>query len=598
MRRHWASATRSDVHFYFWARRPKNCAVVNLTSLISRIAMPTCLALSLIACGGGGGSAAPPPPPNRSPELRQSISDQSAVQFHDVDVDATLGGRVFVDPDRDTLIYEITFQPAPNGLQLSGTRVVGRPQTTAPITVSITARDARGGTAFTFFNIFVAPNGAPQPMNPRADRLVQVGESFTLDATLGGTRLTDPEGDPLTYIVTLRGSSGVSVSGTQVMGTLSTVGAVEVTVEGTDPFGASTETVFVIAAPGALPGAPTLPSTPHVYRDESLPLPDDFKSSSEFRVPLWDTQPVGNRTTDAGAALGRVLFHDRRLSITNTVACVSCHQREHGFASPERFNTGAIGVPLTRNAMALANARYNTHGSWFADLRASSLQEVARQALTRPDEMGNTLPAVEEKLRATPFYTPLFEAAFGSPEINADRILRALEQYVQALISYRTKYDQACDGVGGVLKDCALGLTAQEARGLEIFTISGDHFACAHCHSLPAGSNIWLANNGLDAEFTDPGVGNGRFRPASLHNIALTAPYMHDGRFATLREVIDHYDQGVKDGPDLDNLLRDDSGHAVRLNLSEQDKDALEAFLRTLTDDAMLADPKFADPFG
>lgn len=434
-------------------------------------------------------------------------------------------------------------------------------------------------------------------MAAREDKLVQVGEAFTLDATRAGTRLTDPEGDPLTYIVSIRGAAGVAVNGTQVSGALSAVGAVEVTLKGTDPYGTSAQTEFVIAAPGAAPGTPALPSNPYVYRDESLPLPDDFKSSSEFRVPLWDTQPGGNRTTDAGATLGRVLFHDKRLSITNTVACVSCHQRDHGFASPERFSSGAIGVPLTRNAMALANARYNTHGSWFADLRASSVQEVARQALTRPDEMGNTLPAIEAKLRTTSFYAPLFEAAFGSADIDASRILRALEQYVQALISYRTKYDQACDAVGGVLKYCDSGLTAQEARGREIFTLSEDHFACVHCHSLPSGSNVWLANNGLDAGFTDPGVGNGRFRPASLRNIALTAPYMHDGRFATLREVIDHYDHGVKDSPDLDSLLRDDAGHAVRLNLSEPDKDALQAFLHTLTDDAMLADPKFSDPF-
>ena len=215
MRRRWASATRSSVVFYFSAWRRKNCAAVTLTASISRIALPTCLALSLIACGGGG-SAAPTPPPNRSPELRQSISDQSAIQFHEVDFDTTQGGRVFVDPDGDTLNYDITLQPAPNGLLVSGTRVVGRPQTTAPITVSITARDARGGIAFTFFNIFVTPNGAPQPMNPRADKLVQVGESFTLDATLGGTRLTDPEGDPLVYLVTIRGNSGVAVNGTQL----------------------------------------------------------------------------------------------------------------------------------------------------------------------------------------------------------------------------------------------------------------------------------------------------------------------------------------------------------------------------------------------
>jgi len=107
--------------------------------------------------------------------------------------------------------------------------------------------------------------------------------------------------------------------------------------------------------PATPPGAPTPPATPFICADEALPLPEDFKASSQTRIPLWDTQPVGNRTTDDGAALGRVLFHDRRLSITNTVASASCHQREHGFASPERFNTGAIGVPLPRNARALAN---------------------------------------------------------------------------------------------------------------------------------------------------------------------------------------------------------------------------------------------------
>jgi cytochrome c peroxidase len=440
-------------------------------------------------------------------------------------------------------------------------------------------------------------NEPPAPIGTRVDRLVQVGEFVSLDVTLGGARMVDADGDPVTYQVTLRGAPGLSVDGTRVSGALAAVGAVEVTVRGSDPQGASAEAVFVIAAPAAPPGAPALPATPYPYADEALPLPDDFRQSSEVRIPLWDTQPTGNRTTDAGAALGRVLFHDKRLSITNTVACASCHQRAHGFASPERFNSGAIGVPLTRNAMALANARYNTHGAWFLDTRAPSIQEVARQALTRPDEMGNTLAAIEARLQATSFYAPLFAAAFGTPGIDSGRMLRALEQYVQALISYRTKYDQACDAVGGVQKDCAAGLTAQEMRGREIFTDSTTHFACAHCHSLPSGSNVWLANNGLDAQFTDPGVGNGRFRPASLHNIALTAPYMHDGRFATLREVIEHYDHGVKASPDLDTLLRDSNGNPVRLDLSAEDKDALEAFLHTLTDDAMLSDPRFADPF-
>jgi cytochrome c peroxidase len=428
-------------------------------------------------------------------------------------------------------------------------------------------------------------NHAPQVAGTRADLLVALGEPVSFDASRGGTLVTDPDGDALTYRITLRGEPGLTANGAWISGALASVGAVEVTVQASDPQGASVQAMFVIAAPAAAPGVPTLPATPYLYADESLPLPEAFRTSSETRLPLWDTQPPDNRTTDAGAALGRVLFHDKRLSITNSVACASCHQRHHGFASPQRFDSGAIGVPLTRNAMALANARYNTHGAWFLDARAFSLREVARQALTTPDEMGNTLPAIEAKLQATAFYAPMFEAAFGTPGIDGDRILRALEQYVQALISYRTKYDQAAE------------LTARETRGLEIFTDSSAHFACVQCHSLPSGSNVWLANNGLEAQFTDAGTGNGRFRPASLRNIALTAPYMHDGRFATLREVIDHYDHGLVASTDLDTLLREADGTPLQLGLSEDDKLALEDFLHTLTDEPMLADEKFADPF-
>ena len=563
---------------------------------IFRIAPPASLLLVLAGCGGGGGGS-PPPPVNHAPRVALANPDQTAIQLHDFNYDVTQTGRTFVDPDGDALTYTISLGAIQSGLSTSGTRITGRVQILDTIVVTVTAFDPRGSSASNEFRIRVDPNHPPLPMVTRDDRLVQAGENVSLDATLGGARMSDPDGDPVSYLVSLRGGPGFSVDGAQVSGQLTTVGAVEVTIKGSDPYGASSEAVFVVAAPGAAPGEPNLPVTPFIYADESLPLPDEFRTSSEFRVPLWDTQPAGNRTSDAGAALGRVLFHDRRLSITNSIACASCHQREHGFASPERFNTGAIGVPLTRNAMALANARYNTHGAWFLDTRAFSIQEVARQALTRPDEMGSTLPAIVTKLQATAFYAPLFSAAFGTPEIDADRILRALEQYVQALISYRSKYDAACDSVGGVWKDCAAGLTAQEARGREIFTDGSLHFSCAHCHSLPSGSNVWLANNGLDAQFTDAGIGNGRFRPASLRNVALSAPYMHDGRFATLREVIDHYSEGVVDSADLDTLLRDSNGGPLRLNLSAEDKDALEAFLRTLTDDAMLSDPKFADPF-
>jgi len=440
-------------------------------------------------------------------------------------------------------------------------------------------------------------NHAPQPAD-RQDVLVPAGENFSVDATLGGTRITDADGDRLRYEVTLRGPAGVTVSGTQISGKLSVASAIEVTVRATDPSGAGATTRFVIAAPAAEPGEPTLPAAAYAYRDESLPLPDAYRKSSQGSPPLWDAQPDDNRTTDAGAALGRVLFHDRRLSITNGIACATCHQQQHGFASPVRFNTGVIGVPLARNTMALANARYNIHRSWFSDLRAVSIRDAAREAMTRPDEMGNTLSAIETRLRATRFYPPLFGAAFGSPEITGERVLRALQQYVQALISYRTRLDQACSARDGFEPVCELALTPQEERGRELFFANdADHVPCARCHVLPGGANEWMANNGLDAKFRDVGAGNGRFRAASLHNILHTAPYMHDGRFATLREVIDHYDHGIQDSLDLDTILRGPDGKPRRMNLQEADKQALEAFLGTLTDEAMLHDPKFADPF-
>ena len=368
----------------------------------------------------------------------------------------------------------------------------------------------------------------------------------------------------------------------------------------TDPYGASAQTFFVIAAPDAAPGAPTLPATAWVYRDEGLPLPDIYKMSSEGTIPLWDTQPTGNRTTDAGAALGRVLFFDKRLSITNTVSCASCHPREHGFASPERFSTGVLGVPLQRNSMALANARYNIHRSWFSDLRVSSVQDVARQALSRADEMGNTLPAVEDKLQATPFYAPLFAEAFGTPDITADRILRALEQYVQALISYRTRYDASgCGAAGSLEEECDLGgLSAQENRGRAIFFSNGDgHMPCAQCHSLPGGANVWLANNGLDASSPIPAWATA----ASVRRHCTTS---HSPRpictMAGSRRCAKSSITTITVSRKSRISIRSSGtihGQVKRLNLSEQDKDALEAFLHTLTDDDMLADPKFSDPF-
>ena len=410
----------------------------------------------------------------------------------------------------------------------------------------------------------------------------------------------------LTYQMSIRGQAGgLTVSGTHISGTFDSVGLVEVTVTASDAYGGSGTDVFTIAAPAPDPGSPNLPATSLQYADNELALPFVFLLSSQSQIPLWDTQPPDNRTTDAGATLGRVLFYDKRLSSTNTAACASCHLRAYAFAAPTAFSTAPLGVPTKRNAMALANVRYNINQAWFSDMRIGSLQDLALIPIQNPEELGMSLRLLEAKLAATDFYPPLFQAAFGTPDVTRERIGKALAQFLQSLISYRSKFDRAYNPMTNVPPDPTQVLNAQELRGLDIFKGSAG-ITCSLCHEIQAQTNVWQANNGLDQVPTDPGTqvpalqrngARGVFRAASLRNIALTGPYMHDGRFATLREVIDHYDHGIVQSPDLDPILVDTTGAPRLMNLSDADKDALEAFLRTFTDDEMLADPKFSDPF-
>jgi cytochrome c peroxidase len=599
-----------------------------------RLALVACVACLLVACGGGGetGGTTPsggsgsnpsppptqnPPPQNHVPVVAQANALQVAVQGHAFSYDATQGGQTFSDPDGDALTFNITLRhvyqagggSAPvNGLHVEGTRIVGTPEEAVVVVAMVTAMDKSGESANNEFSIRVDPNKPPAVAAANDDRLTTVGSALDIESTGGGSVFADPEGDPLTYEVTLRGDPrGLSVTGTHIKGALTSIGAVEVTITAKDPMGAVASDVFLIAAPAPEPGAPTLPQTSYVYRNDALPLPATLRPYPQSSAPpSSDTSPADNITTDAGATLGRVLFYDKRLSITNTVACGSCHIQSHGFAHDQALNSGAIGILLKRNTMGLTNVRYNNTHAWFSDMRVDELTALVLQPLQNPEELGSSLPLVEAKLRATSFFPPLFEAAFGSRDITSDRIARAIAQFLQSLISYRAKIDLAVNPMDfGVVADPASVLTAQEMRGLEIFR-GGAGIQCTLCHDDREHINVWHANNGIDAVPTDPGTqvlalqrngSIGVFRAASLRNIAASGPYMHDGRFATLREVIDHYDHGIQDSQNLDAILRRVDGQPRRMNLSEQDKDALEAFLRTLTDDAFLTDPKFSDPF-
>ena len=341
------------------------------------------------------------------------------------------------------------------------------------------------------------------------------------------------------------------------------------------------------------------PASPHVY--EPAPLPPHLLTP---QIAGQDNTPLTNPTTNEGAALGRVLFHDKRLSANQTISCASCHQAEHGFSDPARFSIGFEGERTARNSMGLTNARFYLRQSFFWDERAATLEEQVLQPIQDEVEMGMNLDELIIRLSAETFYEELFETAFGDSEITRERIAKALAQFVRSIASGNSRFDE---GVPVNFRN----FTAQENLGRAIF--QGAQGGCAACHgsdNLVPGNLIF--NNGLENPYIDKGVGEhtgraadeGFFKVPSLRNIALTAPYMHDGRFATLEDVVNFYNTGVVDHPNLSPQLRRQPGPPGsppppprRLNLSEQEKAALVAFLKTLTDTSITDDPKFSDPF-
>ncbi|MEM0964227.1 MAG: cytochrome c peroxidase [Bacteroidota bacterium] len=334
---------------------------------------------------------------------------------------------------------------------------------------------------------------------------------------------------------------------------------------------------------------PTLPSVPYAYEDIGLP---DYLDVHEIRQ--WDTTPADNPITDAGATLGRVLFYDVRLSLNQTVSCATCHRQEHGFSDPGRVSAGFEGRHTTRNSMALAFARFDRNRQFFWDERAQTLEALALEPIQDPIEMGMTLDELTARLASTAFYPALFDDAFGTPEVKPDRVSRALAQFIRSIVASNSRYDAARQAQGGAPGRPLASLTEQENRGLELFFGPG---RCEQCHVGDLFMGKQPTGNGLDSTVTDPGSGNGRFKIVSLRNIGLTAPYMHDGRFETLEEVVEHYDSGMHASPALDLRLRGRDGQPLRMNFSAEDREALVAFLHTLSDTTMATDPRWANPF-
>jgi cytochrome c peroxidase len=316
------------------------------------------------------------------------------------------------------------------------------------------------------------------------------------------------------------------------------------------------------------------------------------------------------RVTDAGATLGRVLFYDKILSKDNTISCGSCHLQEKAFADPVAFSTGIKGQILSRNTPAILNIYDDPFLFW--DGRAKSVTDLVLKPVRNHKEMGlDDMDFLVQKIRKAPYYAPLFEQAFGSDAINGEKIADALTQFLCSMISGNSKYDEFMAGKAQ--------LTEVEQQGSNIFFGEG---RCYQCHSgldfnsrggffidfdpnFPFGG--WgdpSANIGLDKEYADQGMGEfapereGVFKIPSLRNIAQTGPYMHDGRFATLEEVVSHYSDNIADHENLASELQDwNLGGPMRLNLSTEQKSALVSFLGTLTDADLVREEKYADPF-
>jgi len=308
-----------------------------------------------------------------------------------------------------------------------------------------------------------------------------------------------------------------------------------------------------------------LPEIPFNYANIDIP----------GHVNLNDNTPSDNQLTDHGATLGRVLFYEKAMSKNNTIACASCHEQSIGFANATAFSTGFEGQITTRNSMSIANHRFANQFFWNSDER--SLEEQVIQPVQNHIEMGmERLSDLVVKIDAIPYYDDLFTNAFGSSEVTSDKI-----SFDRAMIANNNFAD----------------FTELEKAGMEVFQVKGNCADCHHPTSDFAASWRTATNIGLDMDYADEGAGNGSFKIPSLRNIGVTAPYMHDGRYETLEEVIEHYDNGVQPHPHLDWALRGSNNGAQKLDLTLAEKQALKAFLLTLTDEQYLADQRYSDPF-
>ncbi len=295
--------------------------------------------------------------------------------------------------------------------------------------------------------------------------------------------------------------------------------------------------------------------------------------------------PEDNELTVKRVALGKKLFFDKILSLDNSQSCASCHDIDHAFADPRKGSVGVNGHVGTRNAMPLINLGWEK--SFFWDGRSATLEEQALLPIQDPTEMASNLEDVINKLLAHDEYPELFDKAYGEPPSEAT-LAKAIASFERILISGGSRYDRYVEGDTNAL-------TASEKRGMSL--VLDSHTAeCNHCHVGFNFTDHTFHNTGLDRGTIDPGrlavTGDlndeAAFKVPTLRNIALTAPYMHDGRFETLEEVVDHYANGGQGHHNQTPLVR-------RFILTPTDKEDLVNFLKALTDEAFVENPAFRE---
>lgn len=313
--------------------------------------------------------------------------------------------------------------------------------------------------------------------------------------------------------------------------------------------------------------------------------------------------PADNPLTVQGVELGRMLFYDPQLSRDGSQACASCHRQTDAFTDTATFSLGVAGLEGKRQAMTIFNMAWHEN-DFFWDGRADLLRDQAILPIQDPLEMDETLDRVIEKLNEDSRYQDQFKRAFDTEEASVELLALALEQFMLSIVSTNSKYDQYLAG--------SLSLSESEARGMELFFAEFNPFFpevsgadCAHCHAGNNFENDLYMNNGLDsdADFLDFGrelvtmdpTDRAKFKVTSLRNIAESGPYMHDGRFKTLEEVVEHYNSGIQFSSTVDPTV--ENTRATGLMLTDQDKEDLVNFLKTLSDPDFYVNPAYQSPF-